>query len=62
MFGESSSEKIRIIFDETDPLDLRITVPEQAAFRESNYGYDSCALGSTKRKLTTRLSSRAMFV
>ena len=39
MFGESSSEKIRIIFDETDPLDLRITVPEQAAFRESNYGY-----------------------
>ena len=39
MFGESSSEKIRIIFDEKDPLDLRITVPEQAAFRESNYGY-----------------------
>lgn len=39
MFGESTSETIRVIFDESDPLDLKVTVPEQAAFRESNYGY-----------------------
>lgn len=39
MFGESTSETIRVIFDETDPLDLRVTVPEQAAFREANYGF-----------------------
>lgn len=39
MFGESVSEPIRLVFDDSDPLDLRITVPEQSAFREGNYGY-----------------------
>lgn len=39
MFGESMSEPIRLIFDDSDPLDLKITVPEQSAFREANYGY-----------------------
>lgn len=39
MFGNSATEPIRLIFDDSDPLDLRITVPEQKGFRESNYGY-----------------------
>ena len=38
MFG-SSSEKIRVIFDDSDPLNPTVIVPEQAAFREANYGY-----------------------
>ncbi len=38
MFGHSGSGDIRVIFDDSDPLDLVITVPEQAGFRESNYG------------------------
>lgn len=38
MFG-TSSEQIRVIFDDSDPLNPTITVPEQAAFREANYGY-----------------------
>lgn len=38
MFGRSGSGEIRLIFDDSDPLDLVITVPEQAGFRESTYG------------------------
>lgn len=38
MFGRSGSGEIRVIFDDSDPLDLVVTVPEQAGFRESNYG------------------------
>lgn len=39
MFGNSATDPIRVIFDDSDPLDLKITVPEQKAFRESSYGY-----------------------
>lgn len=39
MFGTSATDPIRLIFDDSDPLDYKITVPEQKAFRESNYGY-----------------------
>lgn len=38
MFGTSGSGEIRVIFDDSDPLDLVITVPEQPGFRESTYG------------------------
>lgn len=38
MFGTSGSDNIRVIFDDSDPLDLVITVPEQPGFRESTYG------------------------
>lgn len=38
MFGDSGAGDIRVIFDDSDPLDPIVTVPEQAAFRESNYG------------------------
>ena len=38
MFGNSGVGDIRLIFDDSDPLDLQITVPEQPAFRESTYG------------------------
>ncbi len=38
MFGNSGVGNIRLVFDDSDPLDLRITVPEQPAFRESSYG------------------------
>lgn len=38
MFGASGSGEIRVMFDDSDPLDLLITVPEQPAFREANYG------------------------
>lgn len=38
MFGASASGEIRVIFDDSDPLDLKITVPEQPGFREATYG------------------------
>lgn len=38
MFGSSSVGDIRVIFDDSDPLDLKVTVPEQEAFREATYG------------------------
>lgn len=38
MFGTSGTGEIRVMFDDSDPLDLLVTVPEQAAFREASYG------------------------
>lgn len=38
MFQASNVGDLRVIFDDSDPLDLLVTVPEQAAFRESTYG------------------------
>lgn len=38
MFGSSGSGEIRVLFDDSDPLDLIVTVPEQPAFREATYG------------------------
>lgn len=38
MFGTSGPGEIRLIFDDSDPLDLRVKVPEQEAFREASFG------------------------
>ncbi len=38
MFGSANLGDIRVIFDDSDPLNLEVTVPEQPAFRDVNYG------------------------
>lgn len=38
MFGTANAGPLRVLFDDSNPLDLLIRVPEQPAFRESNYG------------------------